>query len=344
MEVKKIATLSDDLKRFVQSGNYEPHILKLMNRSKVIFPGHYERNLEQSENQCDFYDVKTGEKFEAKLPFDKKEGELICSNHGSLKAWLEFMMDEEAEFGEKIIMERGKHRLDSLKLYKTLRKRLESVQKDENAVILFPYPITLDMEGNGEVNLLHCCSDILSSGSDFIKLFVASSVSKRMENGEPAYLAGKSGIEIVVEVIAETMSKEIDEEPQVQIGRSREYWIGWAVAYYQWHSARRYGDIFKAVSFDNLQNMYYSLHEADISKFVGVMDLLMQEFFPETNLKRIRTAYGCTQADLAKLAGVNLRSIQMYEQRNKDINKASVETIHRIAKVLGCTIEDLMEK
>ena len=182
------------------------------------------------------------------------------------------------------------------------------------------------------------------SGSDFIKLFVASSVSKRMENGEPAYLAGKSGIEIVVEVIAETMSKEIDEEPQVQIGRSREYWIGWAVAYYQWHSARRYGDIFKAVSFENLQNMYYSLHEADISKFVGVMDLLMQEFFPETNLKRIRTAYGCTQAELAKLSGVSLRSIQMYEQRNKDINKASVETIHRIAKVLGCTIEDLMEK
>ena len=181
-------------------------------------------------------------------------------------------------------------------------------------------------------------------GSDFIKLFVASSVSKRMENGEPAYLAGKSGIEIVLEVIAETMSKEVDDEPQIQMGRSREYWIGWAVAYYQWHSARRYGDIFKAVSFENLQNMYYSLHEADISKFVGVMDLLMQEFFPETNLKRIRTAYGCTQAELAKLSGVSLRSIQMYEQRNKDINKASVETIYRIAKVLGCTIEELMEK
>ena len=181
-------------------------------------------------------------------------------------------------------------------------------------------------------------------GSDFIKLFVASSVSKRMENGEPAYLAGKSGIEIVVEVIAETMGKEVDDEPQIQMGRSREYWIGWAVAYYQWHSARRYGDIFMAVSFENLQNMYYSLHEADISKFIGVMDLLMQEFFPETNLKRIRTAYGCTQAELAKLSGVSLRSIQMYEQRNKDINKASVETIHRIAKVLGCTIEDLMEK
>ena len=182
------------------------------------------------------------------------------------------------------------------------------------------------------------------SGSDFIKLFVASSVSKRMENGEPAYLAGKSGIEIVVEVIAETMGKEIDVEPQIQMGRSREYWIGWAVAYYQWFSSRKYGDIFKVVTFEDLQNMYYTLHEADISKFVDIMDKRMQEFFPETNLKRIRIGYGCTQAALAKLSGVSLRSIQMYEQRNKDINKASVETIHRIAKVLGCTIEDLMEK
>ena len=182
------------------------------------------------------------------------------------------------------------------------------------------------------------------SGSDFIKLFVASSVSKRMENGEPAYLAGKSGIEIVVEIIAETMGKEIDEEPQVQMGRSREYWIGWAVAYYQWFSSRKYGDIFKVVTFEDLQDMYYTLHEADVSKFVDIMDERMRKFFTEPNLKRIRTGYGCTQAALAKLSGVSLRSIQMYEQRNKDINKASVETIHRIAKVLGCTIEDLMEK
>ena len=181
-------------------------------------------------------------------------------------------------------------------------------------------------------------------GTDFVKLFVASSVSKRMENGEPAYLAGKSGIEIVVEVFAETMGKEVDEEPQIQMGRSREYWIGWAVAYYQWFSSRKYGDIFKVVTFEDLQNMYYTLHEADVSKFVDIMDKRMQEFFPETNLKRIRIGYGCTQAALAKLSGVSLRSIQMYEQRNKDINKASVETIHRIAKVLGCTIEDLMEK
>lgn len=182
------------------------------------------------------------------------------------------------------------------------------------------------------------------SGINFVKLFVASSVSKRMENGEPAYLAGKSGIEIVVEVIAETMGKDISVEAKEQMGRSPEYWIGWAIAYYQWHSARKYSDIFKVVTFEDLQKMYYALHEADISKFVDVLDQRMKEFFPETNLKRIRIAYGCTQAELAERSGVSLRSIQMYEQRNKDINKASVESVLRIAKVLGCTIEDLIEK
>ena len=182
------------------------------------------------------------------------------------------------------------------------------------------------------------------SGEDFVKMFIASPLSRKIENGEPAYLAGKSGIEIVMEIISDTTGKEHVAEQKESIGRSKEYWIGWAVAYYQWYSARKFGDIFKALTYEDLQNMYYSLHEADITKFVDIVDARMKDFFPDTNLRRIRTAYGCTQAELAKRSGVTLRSIQMYEQRNKDINKASVETIYRLAKILGCTIEDLIEK
>lgn len=181
-------------------------------------------------------------------------------------------------------------------------------------------------------------------GSNFAKMFIASSVSKRMENGEPAYLAGKSGIEIVKEILEETAGKRLPIQPQETFGRSSEYWIGWAVAYYQWHSGRKYSDIFKVLPFDDLQNMYYTFHEADITKFVDIADRLMKEFFVETNLKRIRTVYGCTQAELAERSGVSLRSIQMYEQRNKDINKASAASVHSMAKVLGCSVEDLLEK
>ena len=147
-----------------------------------------------------------------------------------------------------------------------------------------------------------------------------------------------------LEIVAETKGKELQIEPQEHFGRSKEYWIGWAVAYYQWYSGRKYRDIFKVISFDDLQKMYYTLHEADITKFVDIVDSKIKDFFHETNLKRIRKVYGFTQADLAERSGVSLRSIQMYEQRNKNINKASADVMYSLAKVLGCTMEDLIER
>ena len=190
----------------------------------------------------------------------------------------------------------------------------------------------------------YAINDCKIPGVDFIKMFTVSSVSKRLENGEPALLAGKSGTELVIDVVLETTGKLIENLPNERSSRSSEYWIGWAVSYYQWFSGRSYKDIFKVLSFDELELMYGTLHEADVSKFAEIADEKMREFFPDTNLKRIRSYYGCSQSELAKLSGVSLRSIQMYEQRNKDINKASSVTLYRLSKVLGCNMEDLIEK
>ena len=181
-------------------------------------------------------------------------------------------------------------------------------------------------------------------GLDFMKLFTASSVSRRMENGEPVFLAGKSGIEIAADVVFETTGKQLETEPEEHFDRSREYWIGWALCYYQWFSGRSYSEIFKVLSYEDLANMYHTLHEADITKFVDIADEKIRAHFKDTNLKRFRTSYGCTQAELAKRSGVTLRSIQMYEQRNKDINKASADALYRISRVLGCNMESLLEK
>ena len=173
------------------------------------------------------------------------------------------------------------------------------------------------------------------SGENFIKLFTVSSVSKHMENGEPAYLAGKSGIELAAQILAETTG--MTEQPE-RYARSCEYWIGWAVAYYQWYSGRKYSEIFEVLSFVELEKIYYTLHEADVSKFAEIADARIREHFAETNLKSIR------KAELAKKSGVGLRSIQLYEQRQKDINKASAESLYKISRVLGCAMEDLLER
>ena len=59
--------------------------------------------------------------------------------------------------------------------------------------------------------------------------------------------------------------------------------------------------------------------------------------------RRVSSGKKYSANELAKQSGVSLRSIQMYEQRNKDINKAQMETVNNLAKVLGCKMEDLME-
>jgi len=64
---------------------------------------------------------------------------------------------------------------------------------------------------------------------------------------------------------------------------------------------------------------------------------------PVTNLRNLRNIVGITQEKLAKESGVSLRSVQMYEQRNKDINKAQAITLVKMSRVLFCEIEDLLE-
>ena len=62
-----------------------------------------------------------------------------------------------------------------------------------------------------------------------------------------------------------------------------------------------------------------------------------------TNLKRIRTDSGITQAALSERSGVSLRTLQDYEQGRKSINGAAALTVLRIAQELGVTVEDLLE-
>ena len=62
-----------------------------------------------------------------------------------------------------------------------------------------------------------------------------------------------------------------------------------------------------------------------------------------TNLKRIRIERGLTQAALASLTGINLRTLQDYEQGAKPINTAAAMTGYSLAKALNVPIEDLFE-
>lgn len=167
MNIRTIVSISPTIQTFLQSGNYEIPILDLMNTSKSVFPRKYSRIEKQPNNQCDYISEWTDdegnkhiEKYDAKLPFDKKEGELLCSNQADFKKWLEFMMNEAAEFANYMIINRGSYSVKQLRLYKTLDKRISSLKEDEHGIIFFPYPITFDGE---DMSFLSSATDILSA-------------------------------------------------------------------------------------------------------------------------------------------------------------------------------------
>ena len=192
----------------------------------------------------------------------------------------------------------------------------------------------------------YAVNDCGYDAEEFLTHFIVSGIAAAFEKGNPKYVAGLSGPELASEVVYKTQKTRPDVEPSEDIDKSPEYWAGWILAYYQWHSSRRFNDMRKnGLDMECVLSLYPTLHEADVTKFVNVADQIIKQNGAAgvSNLQRIRKASGMTQSKLAKESGAALRMIQLHEQRGKDINKAQAGTLARIARVLGCKVEDLLE-
>jgi DNA-binding transcriptional regulator YiaG len=182
--------------------------------------------------------------------------------------------------------------------------------------------------------------------AEFFSFFIISGVADAFGKGNPKYVTGLSGPEIADEVLLKTKGTRPNVKMSENIDKSPEYWAGWILAYYQWRSGRSFAELRElGITTDHLLNLYPTLHEADITKFVSLADELITRNAKSgaAKLQKIRKVAGLTQKTLAEESGVSLRMIQLYEQRNKDINKAGALSLAKIARVLGCEVEELLE-
>lgn len=180
--------------------------------------------------------------------------------------------------------------------------------------------------------------------TDFFQLFLISGIAERFEQGDFSVLVGKSGVELAYEVQEKTNHMIERIKPSYTINRSEEYWTGWALAYYQWQNALRFEEIVRYIPIREIQALYSPYHEMDIRQFVDKMNELYKVAKPDTNLKLLRRLAGYSQRELAELSGVPVRTIQQYEQRQKNINKAQVEYLLQLSQTLSCKIEMLIER
>lgn len=72
------------------------------------------------------------------------------------------------------------------------------------------------------------------------------------------------------------------------------------------------------------------------------MQIDVKVTYKNNKLQQLRHAAGLSQSQLAKLAGINLRMIQYYEQGAKDLNVAKLTTLLRLCNALNCVLSDIL--
>ena len=60
----------------------------------------------------------------------------------------------------------------------------------------------------------------------FFGLFLMSDVSVQFQNGNPTYIAGKTGCELAKEVIIESGMQPVNVSDEMYLDKSPEYWLG----------------------------------------------------------------------------------------------------------------------
>lgn len=178
----------------------------------------------------------------------------------------------------------------------------------------------------------------------FYEWFVFSRIGELFSKGNPKYVTGMSGVELARAVVFMVKGIREDKEPTFGIERSKEYWVGWSLAHYQHYKNKPFADMLKKGLTADFVLTKYLLHEADISKFVEVADLVVENYDAkqESALKRLRKYYHMTQRELSDKSGVSLRMIQLYEQKQNDITKAQSNIVLSLAEALNCDVKDIL--
>lgn len=166
--------------------------------------------------------------------------------------------------------------------------------------------------------------------------FIMSGVACQFERGNPKYINMPPQV-----LFAKVSGKKISMIQPNPYGKSPEYWCGFVLAYYQWYTGMKFEIIGRRLPPSRIIAMYNPLHEASIEKFVEVASSIVLQ--KETNLAIYRKTANLSQSELSKYSQVSLRSIQLYEQRQLDVNMAPSVKLFQLSRVLGCSMEDLLE-
>ncbi len=190
----------------------------------------------------------------------------------------------------------------------------------------------------------YAVNDYGAEPDEIASIFAASALARSFEQGTSWAVSGKSGYELFAQLSYDLgYSDSALIEPAYRPDKTAQYWAGSVCAYAQWRLDVSFEQIFEAVPLSQVIALYHPWHETSEERFCELLQERMTEANSKTALARLRIEAGLSQRELSERSGVSLRAIQMYEQRNKNIDHAKFESVRALARTLRCPIERLYE-
>lgn len=204
-----------------------------------------------------------------------------------------------------------------------------------------------------------------------LDLFTASGTAALFGKGDSRLICGMSGIELAYEVLDRSGLAYERAVPRHTRSLSGEYWCGSAIALAQWETGAPFEQILKSFPASAFIAEYPARRTAfldglplDISSDersaklrefgMGLSSGAAAGFIAEasgsslrsgdTPLKQMRIKNGLSQSALAKASCIPVRTIQQYEQRQKDLSRARAEYLIMLAAALHCSPSSLLEQ
>ncbi len=134
-------------------------------------------------------------------------------------------------------------------------------------------PYLKDVMRNLGVMSHFCINEYGLSPEKFSALFANSHVAEQISMGNPRFLTGLSGKEMADMLIASCVEIKPKSNTSDTYQVSPEYWAGWAMAYYQWFTAKSFNQMYAdGQTYEKVLMMYHPMHEADLAKVVEALE------------------------------------------------------------------------
>lgn len=168
----------------------------------------------------------------------------------------------------------------------------------------------------------------------FAQEFAKSKVAHAIEYGDLDYLISEE----IEDDIASLICSELNMEDCKDIN-SREYWVGYILVFIQRAVRRSFKEIFALYLCSRLLKDYDTYGDMDP---IEMVKKIKQYISMGNKLKQFREKKKMTQQELSNNSNVTVKNIKAYEDGTVDISKAQGDTLFRLSRALGCTIEELL--